>query len=580
VIRRAWLSSIVVLLLVASVAAQPAPSALAPGAAELSQHVNALTGPGMDGRAAGSPGADQAARYIADRLAAYGVKPAGDAGSYLQSFVVSTGVAVAAGTALERLGPTKATVEVGREWTPHGGSLAAEAAGEVVFAGYGVVAADRGWDDYAVIDARDKIVLVLDGVPAHLAGLRTSRLEKLITARRHGARAVLIVADALPSLDATAAPVRLVSGSVTPAGADRLLQPSGKTTAELRAALAGSRAPLSFAAGVTARIAVALAKEDRHTANVVGILPGTDPTRASEAVVLGGHYDHLGRAGGVVHPGADDNASGSALVLGLARSFAAAGGAPRTLVFVLFGGEEEGLLGSSHYVRHPAVPMDRTIAMLNFDMVGRLRNRRLHVSGVESGVGLRAVVTGAVERDRLNVDLQDTPFDASDHTAFYGAGVPVLFFTTGVHDDYHTPRDTADKINGDGMADIAAVAVRVAERLAGEPRPAYVKLSPPPHDRRGRGAGGPSGAAFLGISADLRGESDGVRLGSVLSDTAAARAGLQNGDVIVRLGDVPINNFNDLRQTLDGRHPGDTVVVLYLRNGEDHVANATLGARP
>src|SRR5207249_9482895 len=166
-------------------------------------------------------------------------------------------------------------------------------------------------------------------------------------------------------------------------------------TAQLGRALADSRLPASFATGVGVRIRVNFEREDRRTGNIIGILPGADPARATEAVVLGAHYDHLGRAGGNVHPGADDNASGTAVVLGLARAFAAAGGAPRTLVFALFVGEELGLLGSSHYARHPAVAMDRTVAMLNFDMVGRMRDRRLHVGGVESGTGLRALVSEA-----------------------------------------------------------------------------------------------------------------------------------------------------------------------------------------
>src|SRR5205823_497308 len=185
-------------------------------------------------------------------------------------------------------------------------------------------------------------------------------------------------------------------------------------------------------------------------------------------VVLGAHYDHLGRSGGVVHPGADDNASGTAVVLGLARAFARAGGAPRTLVFALFAGEEIGLLGSAHYAQHPTVPVDRTIAMLNFDMVGRLRDRKLYVGGVESGVGLRALVSAAANAEKLELDLGESPFAPSDHASFYTAGVPVLFFHTGGHDDYHRPGDTADKINAAGMAEVATVGARIAERLAAD----------------------------------------------------------------------------------------------------------------
>jgi peptidase M28-like protein/PDZ domain-containing protein len=476
---------------------------------------------------------------------------------------------------LERLGAEATALSVGRDFSPHGGSLAAEASGEIVFVGYGVVAPERGWDDYEGVEVKDAIVLALDGAPPALADLRWSRLEKLIAARRHGARALLVVADSLTRPDATAAAVSLVSGTVTNAAADVLLAGSGKTIAQLRAAIESTRAPVSSPTGVHARIRVSLEREDHRTANVIGILPGTDPALSSEAVVLGAHYDHLGRAGGALYPGADDNASGTAIVLGLARAFAAAGGTPRTLIFILFTGEEEGLLGSAHYVRHPSVALDRTVAMLNFDMVGRLRERRLHVAGIESGAGLRAFVMSVASGTGLDLSLGDTPFAPSDHTSFYEAGTPVLFFHTEGHDDYHTPRDTADKINAAGMAQVADIAGRLVEHLGGEPRPAYVKLARPaaPAPRRSGAAGG----AFLGIAVNP-GLSDGVKLASVLADTAAARAGLRDGDVIIRVGDTPVNSFEDVRRALSTRKPGDAITVLYLRDGEDHRVTATLGS--
>ncbi|PYO35947.1 MAG: hypothetical protein DMD86_05615, partial [Candidatus Rokuibacteriota bacterium] len=359
VTRRAVLLALGVLLL-SSVAAATRSATSPPVADDLLAHVGALTAPEMEGRASGTAGGERAGRYLADRFAAMGLRPGGDGGSFVQSFTLSTGVVVGPGTALERLGVLARTQEVGREWTPHGGSLAGEVSGEVVFVGHGLVAADPGYDDYAGVDVRGKIALALDGAPAHLLDLWPSRLDKLIAARRHGASALLIAGDLLPPLGATAASVRLVSATVTRAAADLLLEPSAKTTAQLGRALADSRLPASFATGVGARIRVNFEREDRRTGNIIGILPGADPARATEAVVLGAHYDHLGRAGGLVHPGADDNASGTAVVLGLARAFAAAGATPRTLVFALFAGEEMGLLGSTHYARHPAVPVERT----------------------------------------------------------------------------------------------------------------------------------------------------------------------------------------------------------------------------
>ena len=194
---------------------------------------------------------------------------------------------------------------------------------------------------------------------------------------------MLIAGDGLPTLEATSAPVNLVSGALAAATTDALLAPSGLTRAALAQHVAESRAPASLATGVEVELRVDLQADEVRTTNVIGVVPGHDPTRASEAMVVGAHYDHVGRSGGAVHPGADDNASGTAVVLELARAFATAGGASRTLVFVLFSGEEIGLLGSRHYVRNPTIPIERTVAMINFDMVGRLGDRPLGVGGGE-----------------------------------------------------------------------------------------------------------------------------------------------------------------------------------------------------
>jgi aminopeptidase YwaD len=576
VIRRVLLVPVAVLLVLSSVAAQTHKAAVPPGADELLAHVRVLTEPEMEGRASGTTGGDLAGRYIADRFHAMGLRPGGEGGSFFQPFVFSKTAAVGPGTILETVGPVAKTLQVGRDWTPHAGSLTGEVVGEMVFVGYGLVAADRGYDDYVGVDVRGKIALALDSGPAHLPDVKPSRLEKLIAARRRGANALLIVGD-LPPLASTGVSVRLASGTVTATAADQFLGPAGKTIAGLGQALTSSGLPASFATGVQVRIRVDLQQEDRRTRNIIAILPGTDPARATEALVLGAHYDHLGRTEGHVHPGADDNASGTSLVLGLARALAANGGTPRTLVFVLFSGEELGLLGSAHYVRHPAVPLDRTVAMLNFDMVGRMRDHRLNVGGVESGSGLRAVVGEAGATGPVTLVVHDTPYAPSDQASFYGTGVPVLFFFTDQHDDYHTPRDTADKINGRGMAEVAGVALRVVERLSGDTRPTYVKVSPPAPAQVFSGA---QGGAFLGVSIDVGNNADALRLSGILPGSAAARAGLKVGDVVVRLGDVPISRFEDMTRTLAQKRAGEAISLLYLRDGEEHVTTATLDARP
>lgn len=569
------ISSALILLVLLVPAAGAAPTLVAPRAESLQSTVDALTGPGMDGRRAGTPGGDLAARRLADWLEAAGLRPGGERESFFQSFVVAPGARVATGSILRPV--DGAALQVGRDWTPHGGSLREHVTGEIAFVGYGVSAPASGYDDWAGIDVRDRIVLALDGAPAHLGGLRTSRLEKLIAARRAGARALLIVGDRLPALSATATAVRLVSGTLTPAAADILLAPDA-SIARLTTTLAERRAPASFVAPRRVEIAVALEAADRTAVNVVGILPGRDPALAGEAVVLGAHYDHLGLTGGAIYPGADDNASGTAVVVGLARAFAAAGGLDRTLVFVLFGAEEIGLVGSGHYVRHPTVPLARTVAMLNFDMVGRLHDANVRVSGTDSGSTLREVAGRAAADLGVHADLRGSPFGPSDHSRFYAAGAPVLFFHTGSHPDYHRPGDTADKIDAAGMARIAALGGRIAERLATGDRPVYATVARPQGDRRERGAG--ASPVFFGVRGEGQAESDGLRLAEIVVGSAAARAGLREGDVLVRFADRPVDSFDDLLAALRGRQPGDAVRVLYVREGIEHDTSAVLDARP
>src|SRR5262245_2645568 len=229
----------------------------------------------MAGRGSGTAGGDRAARQIADWLADAGLRPAGDAGTFFQPFALATDLRLGTGTLLETVTPAFTSFEVGRQWMPHGGSVRGEATGEIVFVGYGVSA--PGHDDYAGLDAHDKIVLLLAGAPPHLAPIGASRLEKLILARTRGAAAALLVGDALPKLDATSTPVGLVSGVVNTATADALLASTGHTIAGLRAAIAARRQPVSLATGVTARVRIALEPETRQASNVIGLLPGADP---------------------------------------------------------------------------------------------------------------------------------------------------------------------------------------------------------------------------------------------------------------------------------------------------------------
>jgi hypothetical protein len=556
--RRSVVVVLVVALLVSTVGFAADGPLVGPGAKALAESVGALTTPAMNGRRSGTEGGERAAALIAGWLRGAGLQPGGDNGSFLQSFVLSSGTRLAPQNWLDSNG---AVFAVSTDWMPHGGSADGEVAAEVVFVGYGISAPDQSYDDYAGVDVNGRIALALAGAPDRLGG-RVPRVEKLVAAREHGARALLLVDDPLPELSATSTSSPLPSASVRPAVANALL-PGGETVAAL------SVRPRSFTTGHRARIRIALERVDVRAANVIGILPGRDPALAAETVVVGAHYDHLGLVGGAMYHGADDNASGTAVVAGLARAFAAAGGAPRTLVFALFGAEELGLVGSGHYVQHPSRPLAGTVGMVNFDMVGRLRDQ-LTVGGMDSATGLRDIVHAAANGERLAATLRGSPFSPSDHMRFYRAGVPVLFFHTGTHEDYHRPTDTPDKLDVAGMARIAAVGAQVIARLAAAPRAVYAVVPPPARNRRA--------GAFLGVQGGS--DVDGARLVSIVPGTAADRAGLREGDVVIRLAGTRLASFDDLRAALRDRKVGERVDLVFVRNGEQRSVTATLDAAP
>jgi aminopeptidase YwaD len=585
----------VITLLASAAAAQTAP------ADWLLEQVKLLSAPETEGRASGTPGAERAARHIAGIFQRAGLGPGGDGGSYLQSFSVPTGIRLGSVNALTILGTPPRALGLGRDFTPLAVSADGVEEGELVFAGYGITAPDLQYDDYAGLDVRGKIVLVLSREPRAsdpaspfrqpAAYHYSERSHKIINAREHGARGILLVSHPtasggeLPALAGITQSWSILALAVTRTAGEALLAPAGKRLDQLADAIDRSVAPQSFPLPtVRVRLQVSLVRERGTAVNVVGILRGTDPRLRDESIVVGAHYDHLGRGGegslapdqvGVIHPGADDNASGTAAVMGLARAFAAAGGAPRTLVFVAFAGEEMGLLGSTQYVRRPAVPLDRTVVMINLDMVGRLRDGKLYVAGVDSGTGLRALVTAAHGPD-LVLDLRGDPYSPSDHTAFYAAGRPVLFLFTGAHTDYHRPGDTWDKINARGLEAVTAFAARLIAAVAREPvAPAYAKIDAPPAPARGGGYG-----PFFGVVPEF-GDSDqaGVKISAVRPGSPAERAGVIAGDLLVSFGGVAVKTLEDLTFALRGRRPGDRVDFTVIRNGTEHRLHAVLEER-
>ncbi len=321
------------------------------------------------------------------------------------------------------------------------------------------------------------------------------------------------------------------------------------------------------------------------TQNVVGMIPGRDPALRDQYVVLGAHFDHLGRspqgamdpeAGNAIRNGADDNASGTAAVLELARLLAAH--PPRRSVIIAhFSGEELGLLGSQWFVDHAPVPLERVTTMVNFDMVGRLRHDRLIVYGVATARELPAIVDSANVVPRLDVRAMGDGFGPSDQSSFYARGIPVLQFFTDLHADYHRATDDAELIDAAGEARVVAIAERVVRAIADRDRPLTPVRAAVPAPVAGRGEGS---NVYLGSIPDMAaGDAPGLRLTGVRAGSPAELAGLRAGDVVVALGGRPVKDLYSYSEALYAHQPGDRVEIVYLRKGVREAAVVTLGRR-
>jgi Peptidase family M28/PDZ domain len=323
------------------------------------------------------------------------------------------------------------------------------------------------------------------------------------------------------------------------------------------------------------------------TRNVVAMLPGSSPTLRGEVVVIGAHYDHLGYGGfgalddpdstGKVHDGADDNASGVAALIEVARMLHARHPA-RTIVFIAFSGEEIGDLGSAYFVKHPLVePVDSIYVMLNMDMVGRLRKDRLLAMGAATSKEFPAMLDSLNQREGARFDLHASGdgWGPSDHASFFAAKRPVLQFFTDLHEDYHRTTDRWQKINAVGLARVAAFVGDVAWTLANRPAPlTFVDAAPP------QMAGGGSGyGAYLGSIPDMTGSPGGVRIVGVRAGSPAEHAGLRAGDVITGMGTKAIANLYEMTEALRSHQPGDSVVISVTRAGAAIQLNAVLGKR-
>jgi hypothetical protein len=389
--------------------------------------------------------------------------------------------------------------------------------------------------------------------------------------------------EKLPQLrfDRSAADAGLPVAYITSAAADWLLAEFGKSVKILQTTIDRNHTPASFVIPeARATLITQVKPERRETANVIGKLPGSDPELKEQAVIIGAHYDHLGRSSegaldpekeGEIHNGADDNASGTAGVLELAQYFAAQENRPRrSLIFAAFSGEELGLLGSSYYVNHPAFPLENTVAMINMDMIGRMRDSTLVVQGIGTSPHWQPLVERLNQPFQFRLTLKKEGPGPSDHSSFYQKNIPVLFFFTNQHEDYHRVTDDADKINVRDQARILHfVAEAIAEVANQDSTMRFTKAESEQPLRRGF-------RVSVGTIPDYAAETEGMKISGVRKGSPAEKAGLQGGDVIIKFGKIDIKNIYDYTYALGEFSPGQKVPVVVKRGDQTLSLTVTL----
>jgi len=575
-------------------------------------HIKYLSSPEMRGRATGSPELERAADYIARQFRSIGLKPI-EGNSYLQAFPVTTNARLGRENSFEyAVGGKAVRLKTGDDFIPFNFSSRGKVAGSVVFAGYGITAPEYHYDDYESLNVKGKLVLILRHEPQEFdehsvfdGKVYTEHSQfssKATNAKNHGARGVILVndtfnhrgeSDDLEKFERKVGPgdAGIPFIQIKEEIAARWISDAGRNLEDIATAIDRDLKPQSFALpdSIEVREEIDVERAVKTVHNVAGYLPG----ETDEYAIIGAHYDHLGlgeqysmaplQAGTAVHPGADDNASGTAGVIELARWFASQPKQKRGILFMTFAGEELGLLGSSFYVSHPELPLAKAVAMINLDMIGRVREGKVYIGGAATGTNLRATLEPLLARYPLHIDFSDSSgYGSSDHTSFTTKQVPVLFFFSGLHGDYHKPSDTWDKIDAPDAAKLLDLIAEASAQLCAEAeRPQFVRVEEPrnPHAAAMAGSAVSGYGPEFGSVPDFTEIPNGVRFADIRPGTPAAQAGLRAGDILVEFDGKPIGNLYDFTYALRSKKPGDMVAVKVLRGTDTVTASVLLRQR-
>lgn len=583
------LLSLLAILIASSSFAQHIPSV-----DSLKKHISFLASPELKGRKAGSEGDSLAATYIRESFKHSGLKPL--TGNGFQYFSLVTDVKAGSSNSL-RINNQSYTA--GIDFQPFSFSTSDSLTAKVVFAGFGITGESDNlkWDDYKNLDIKGSWVLVLRGDPepdnpsSAFIPLASDR-AKALAAKDKGASGILLVTPS--SIDKSDKPIDITfDKSVSDAGipvisitrkvASLLLKLPVTSIDSIEKTMLSSKKSIAFLTDTFLTARTDIKREKAVSRNIAYVLKGSDPVLSDEYVVAGAHYDHLGMGGDgsgsrvpdetAVHYGADDNASGVASLLELARYFSVNNTlSPRSIIFVAFGAEEMGLIGARYFTEHSPVPVKSIKAMINMDMVGRLNdvNAAVNISGTGTSDVTDSILNVTEKSRNFSIKRVSDGYGPSDHAAFYTAGIPVCFITTGAHEDYHTPQDSPEKINYKGLQSITAFTADLISAFSNLTKaPVFAEAG----TRREAGHYGRNLKVTLGIMPDVSGAetSGGMKVEGTRKGAPAERAGMIKGDIITAINGMKVSNIYDYMSRLGKLKPGDVVNVEIIRNDKTEI---------
>ena len=566
---------------------------------KIKEDVEFLSSQEMQGRFPGTPGSKKAADYIVKNFNDHGLQKIG--GSFKQEFPFPAGLAPGKdnsvyfevvipkpGIPKDRLRPMKRPWEMGKDWMPSPFSKNGSASGELAFVGYGISAPELEYDDYAGIDVSDKVVVILTESPdsnnTKSPFYKYTKFDyKIDNAKKHGAAGIVFI-----NISGDSANVFLPLEEYTPANVSDMVaiqanrdelsrffpkqHPLGGTEDKI----GKTKQPISFILpNAKIFINVNLIAKEELTQNVIGMVPGIDSELKDEYIIVGAHYDHLGLTKAPatrrlffkqeVYNGADDNASGVAAMLQLARRLSM-NPMKRTVIFAAFGAEEMKQLGSKYYLDNPLMPLEKTAAFINLDMVGRMKGSRLYAFGAGSAPQLEDALFDVLAFSDMNVIKNYNGFGAGDYSEFYGTRIPSVLFTTGIHDDYHQTTDDARLIKESGIVEIVDFTDKFVPRLDDYARSAFTDAGDITRNAADEVMICP---LELGIIPEFKADGDGIEVVNIMSGTPAKVSKLKAGDIITEIDGSAVSDPFKLAEAMKNKSAGDKILLNVEREGEE-----------